>query len=91
MPQNPKRNGDNMEYKFATTEELLDFLKEELLSAAEAAEVLDISKARLGQLVKDGKLIAVKEQPKMFLKSVVLEKKRSLNRFVRNTDHMMSK
>lgn len=78
MPQNPKRNGDNMEYKFATTEELLDFLKEELLSAAEAAEVLDISKARLGQLVKDGKLIAVKEQPKMFLKSVVLEKKEEL-------------
>ncbi|MEK3933998.1 DNA-binding protein [Sporosarcina sp. FSL W7-1349] len=67
-----------MEYKFATTEELLDFLKEELLSAAEAAEVLDISKARLGQLVKDGKLIAVKEQPKMFLKSVVLEKKEEL-------------
>lgn len=67
-----------MEYKFATTEELLEFLSEELLSAAEAAEVLDISKVRLGKLVQDGKLIAVKEQPKMFLKSMVLEKKDEL-------------
>ncbi len=63
-----------MEYKFTSTEELLNFLNEELLSAAEAAEVLEISKVRLGQLVKDGKLIAAKEQSKMFLKSVLLEK-----------------
>lgn len=80
-----------MEYKFATTEELLEFLSEELLSAAEAAEVLDISKVRLGKLVKDDKLIAVKEQPKMFLKSMVLEKKMNSNHFVKNIDRMMSK
>ncbi|MFY0521041.1 DNA-binding protein [Lysinibacillus sp. UGB7] len=67
-----------MEYKFKTTEELLTFLNKELLSAAEAAGVLDISKARLGQLVKDGKLVAAKEQPKMFLKSMLLEKKDEL-------------
>jgi len=65
-----------MKYKFESTEELLEFLNEELLSAAEAIEILDISKARLGKLVKDGKLIAAKEQPKMFLKSMILEKKR---------------
>ncbi|MBX8944423.1 MULTISPECIES: DNA-binding protein [Lysinibacillus] len=67
-----------MEYKFKSTEELLEFLNEELLSAAEAIEILDISKVRLGKLVKDGKLIAVKEQPKMFLKSMLLEKKEEL-------------
>jgi len=67
-----------MEYKFKSTEELLEFLNEELLSAAEAIEILDISKVRLGKLVKDGKLIAVKEQPKMFLKSMILEKKEEL-------------
>ncbi|OCX63579.1 DNA-binding protein [Lysinibacillus sp. AR18-8] len=67
-----------MEYKFESTEELLEFLNEELLSAAEAIEILDISKVRLGKLVKDGKLIAVKEQPKMFLKSMILEKKEEL-------------
>lgn len=67
-----------MKYKFESTEELLEFLNEELLSAAEAIEILDISKARLGKLVKDGKLIAVKEQPKMFLKSIILEKKDEL-------------
>lgn len=67
-----------MEYRFSSTEELLKFLNDELLSAAEATEILDISKARLGQLVKDGKLIIAKEQPKMFLKSTILEKKEEL-------------
>lgn len=67
-----------MKYNFESTEELLDFLDKELLSAAEAIEILDISKVRLGQMVKDGKLIAVKQQPKMFLKSMILEKKKEL-------------
>ncbi|MFJ7407013.1 MULTISPECIES: DNA-binding protein [unclassified Lysinibacillus] len=67
-----------MKYEFSTTEDLLEFLNIELLSAAEAAEVLEISKGRLGQLVKDGKLIAAKKQPKMFLKSILLEKKDEL-------------
>jgi len=67
-----------MKYKFESTEALLEFLNEELLSAAEAIEILDISKARLGKLVKDGKLIAAKDQPKMFLKSMILEKKEEL-------------
>lgn len=66
------------EYHFKSTDELLNFLNDELLSAAEAIEILEISKARLGQLVKNGKLIAVKEQPKMFLKSMILEKKEEL-------------
>lgn len=69
---------NNTEYNFKTTNELLEFLNTELLSTAEAIEILDISKARLGKLVKDGKLIAVKQQPKMFLKSMILEKKEEL-------------
>ena len=67
-----------MKYEFETTEELLEFLDKELLSGAEAAELLDISKARLGKLVQDGKLLVVKEQPKIFLKSIVLDKKKEL-------------
>ncbi|MEB2301521.1 DNA-binding protein [Lysinibacillus xylanilyticus] len=67
-----------MEYTFGSTEELLEFLSEELLSASEAAELLEISKVRLGQLVKNGKLTAAKEQPKMFLKSMLLDKKDEL-------------
>lgn len=69
---------ENKEYYFSSTEELLDFLNEELISAAEATEILDISKARLGKLVSDGKLIAVKQQPKIFLKSIVNGKKEEL-------------
>ena len=67
-----------MVYRFETTEELLEFLNAELVSGAEAAEILEISKVRLGKLVKDGKLIAAKEQPKMFLKSMLIEKKDEL-------------
>jgi len=67
-----------MEYTFGSTEELLEFLSEELLSASEAAELLEISNVRLGQLVKNGKLKAAKEQPKMFLKSMLLDKKDEL-------------
>lgn len=67
-----------MEYNFKNRDELLDFLNEELLSTNEAAEILEISKVRIGHLVKDGKLEVVKEQPKLFLKSIVLEKKEEL-------------
>lgn len=74
----PNKMSDNKEYNFKNTDELIAFLNSELLSAAEAIEILGISKARLGKLVKDGKLISVKEQPKMFLKSVILAKKEEL-------------
>lgn len=65
-----------MEYRFSSTEKLLKFSNEELLSAVEAIEILGNSKARVGQLVKEGKLIAAKEQPKMFLRSMLLDRER---------------
>jgi len=74
----PENRQEKNKYTFGSTEELLEFLNAELVSAAEAAEILEISKVRLGKLVKDGKLIAAKEQPKMFLKSMLLEKKDEL-------------
>jgi len=64
-----------MKYEFESTDELLGFLNENLLSASEVAKILDISKARVGHMVKDGKLIPAKDQPKMFLKETVLERK----------------
>lgn len=64
-----------MKYEFKSTEELLDFLNENLLSTVETAEILEVSKARVGHMVKDGKLIPAKDQPKMFLKETVLERK----------------
>lgn len=57
-----------MEYRFSNTDDLLNFLNDNLLSTVEAAEVLDVSQNRLGQFVKSGKLIAVKKQPKFFSK-----------------------
>lgn len=67
-----------MKYRLKNNEELLAFLHAELLSTNEAAEMLNISKARLGQLVKTQKITPVKEQPKLFLKSIILEKKEEL-------------
>ncbi|GAA5416181.1 hypothetical protein Pryu01_01213 [Paraliobacillus ryukyuensis] len=67
-----------MKYQFQNDEDLLTFLNKNLLSANETAELLGISKARVGTLAKNGKLPLAKEQPKMFLKSVVLEKKEEL-------------
>lgn len=67
-----------MKYQFASTEDLLIFLNEELLSASEAADILGVSKVRIGNLVKEGKLDVAKDQPKVFLKSVILEKKTEL-------------
>lgn len=69
-----------MKYQFTSTEELSQFLREEIISAVEAAEILKVSKVRIGQLVSEGKLDTIKEQPKMFLKSVVLEKKEELEK-----------
>ncbi|UOE96089.1 helix-turn-helix domain-containing protein [Alkalihalobacillus sp. LMS39] len=67
-----------MKYQFKSNEELLMFLNEQLISAAEAAEILEVSKARIGHLVRDGKLTPAKEQPKMFLRDIVVEKKKEL-------------
>ncbi len=56
-------------------EDLLKFLNENLLSTVEAAEILGVSKVRIGHMVRDGKLIPAKDQPKVFLKENVLERK----------------
>ncbi|WP_339164698.1 helix-turn-helix domain-containing protein [Siminovitchia sp. FSL H7-0308] len=64
-----------MKYQFESTEDLLRFLNENLLSTVEAAEILGVSKARIGHMVRDGKLMPAKDQPKIFLKESVLERK----------------
>ncbi|KNE19679.1 helix-turn-helix domain-containing protein [Virgibacillus pantothenticus] len=67
-----------MKYQFDSDADLLSFLNENLLSTIETAEVLGVSKVRVGHLVKTGKLQPAKDQPKIFLKSVVLDKKKEL-------------
>lgn len=65
-----------MKYKFNSTEELIAFLRDNLLSTNEVTEILNVSKARVGQMVRDGKLFVIKEQPKIFLKESIMERKR---------------
>lgn len=64
-----------LKYQFESTEELIKFLNENLLSTIEAAEILGVSKVRIGHMVRDGKLTTAKDQPKVFLKESVMERK----------------
>ncbi|GIN72999.1 hypothetical protein J14TS2_34740 [Bacillus sp. J14TS2] len=55
-----------MKYQFESAEDLLKFLNENLLSTVEVGEILGVSKVRIGHMVRDGKLIPTKDQPKVF-------------------------
>lgn len=67
-----------MKYQFSSTQEFVKYLNENLVSAAEAAEILGVTPRRVTSLVNEGKLDPVKDQPKMFLRDVVVEKKKEL-------------
>ncbi|AMA71430.1 helix-turn-helix domain-containing protein [Aneurinibacillus thermoaerophilus] len=66
-----------MNYTFNSTKELKQFIAKEVLSSAEAIEYLGISRARLSQLIKNGKLIPIKklQRDSLFLKIDVEKKK----------------
>lgn len=55
-----------LKYQFESAEDLLKFLNENLLSTVEVGEILGVSKVRIGHMVRDGKLIPTKDQPKVF-------------------------
>ncbi|GAE32460.1 hypothetical protein [Halalkalibacter hemicellulosilyticus] len=65
-------------HHFSNEKELIDFLEKELVSVTEAAEILELTTRRVNRLEKDGKLRAVKEKPKLFLRSAVERKKKEL-------------
>lgn len=67
-------------YHFETREDLGRFVTEEVLNSAETIEFLEISRERLSQLIKDGKLLPIKKMLKdsLFLKTDLEEKKKEL-------------
>lgn len=69
-----------MAYHFKTREDLRRFVAEEVLNSTETIEFLGISRARLSQLIKDGKLIPIKkfQRDSLFLKADLDEKKKEL-------------
>ena len=64
-------------YKFESKEELTAWISSELVSTAEAMDILECTRQNLHSFVKRGKLTPVKEtnRERLFWRSEVLERK----------------
>ncbi|PGY46859.1 helix-turn-helix domain-containing protein [Bacillus thuringiensis] len=69
-----------MRYDLKSREEVEDFIRNEVLTAPEAIEILGITRARMSQLIKQGKITPVKKLDKvsLFLRADVEEKRKEL-------------
>ncbi|WP_307894079.1 helix-turn-helix domain-containing protein [Bacillus swezeyi] len=69
-----------MEYHLKSRQEVEDFIRREVLTTKEAAELLEVNRSRMSQLISGGKLIPVKKMSgtSLFLRSDVEEKKKEL-------------
>ncbi|AKQ71794.1 MULTISPECIES: helix-turn-helix domain-containing protein [Bacillus] len=69
-----------MEYHLKSRQEVEDFIRHEVLTTKEAAELLEVNRSRMSQLVNGGKLKPVKKMSgiSLFLRSDVEEKKKEL-------------
>ncbi|MDQ0340283.1 excisionase family DNA binding protein [Caldalkalibacillus uzonensis] len=58
-------------YKFETRDELIQFIREQVMTSAEAVEYLGVTRQTLNSLVQRGKLHPVKElkRDRLFLRS----------------------
>ncbi len=66
-------------YSFESKQELTDFIKQNLISAKEASEILHCSRANIADLVKRNKLTPAFEisQTKLFWKDEIVERANS--------------
>ncbi|MGG3435936.1 helix-turn-helix domain-containing protein [Bacillus subtilis] len=69
-----------MEYHLKSRQEVEDFIRREVLTTNEAAELLGVNRARMSQLISSGKLIPVKKLRgiSLFLRTDLGEKKKEL-------------
>lgn len=69
-----------MNYQLNSRQEVEDFVRNEVLTAPEAIEILGITRARMSQLIKQGKITPVKKLDKvsLFLRVDVEEKRKEL-------------
>lgn len=65
-------------FKFESKAELAKWISEELVSTAEAMEILECTRQNLHSFVKRGKLVPVKEtnRERLFWRSEVMERKK---------------
>ncbi|MEH7539778.1 helix-turn-helix transcriptional regulator [Bacillus thuringiensis] len=64
-------------FKFETKEQLTKFIQDEILNSSEALDILGCSRQYLNKLVKEGKLIPIKEttRDKLFYKQDIVKRK----------------
>ncbi|AZV50374.1 DNA-binding protein [Bacillus halotolerans] len=69
-----------MEHHLKSRQEVEDFIRREVLTTNEAAELLGVNRARISQLISSGKLIPVKKLSgiSLFLRTDLEEKKKEL-------------
>ncbi|MEG7378895.1 helix-turn-helix domain-containing protein [Bacillus subtilis] len=69
-----------MEYHLKSRQEVEDFIRREVLTTNEAAELLGVNRARISQLISSGKLNPVKKLRgiSLFLRTDLEEKKKEL-------------
>lgn len=69
-----------MEYHLKSRQEVEDFIRREVLTTNEAAELLGVKRARISQLIGSGKLNPIKKLSgiSLFLRTDLEEKKKEL-------------
>ncbi|KDE23179.1 helix-turn-helix domain-containing protein [Bacillus subtilis] len=69
-----------MEYHLKSRQEVEDFIRREVLTTNEAAELLGVNRQRVSQLISSGKLDPVKKLSgiSLFLRTDLEEKKKEL-------------
>ncbi|AJQ62686.1 hypothetical protein BTT_63750 (plasmid) [Bacillus thuringiensis serovar morrisoni str. 4AA1] len=65
-----------MNWKFSSKEEMENFIKNEVLTTSEVAEILGIGRDRVNRLIREGKLKPLKKVGSvcLFMRSYILEK-----------------
>lgn len=65
-------------YSFNSKDELINFIKSDIVDTSEAIELLGVSRQYINQLIKSKKLIPIKEFPngRIFFKEDVLKLKK---------------
>ncbi len=73
-------------YTFDSREQLLEWISKNVISTAEATEIMGCTRQNLHGFVKNGKLAPIKETAKerLFLLSDVLERKEQASKYNRN-------
>ncbi|NTU28290.1 helix-turn-helix domain-containing protein [Bacillus tequilensis] len=69
-----------MEYHLKSRQEVEDFIRREVLTTNEAAELLGVNRARMSQLISSGKLNPIKKLSgiSLFLRADIVVKKKEL-------------